>query len=326
MFATGLDMPSGLALSPDGERLFVGEHRSGKIHVFEVSSGALLKTIETGLKSIGGLDFSPSTNTLHFVDSDRNSLYAVMQDIECTHAYESRTSPAFLEAIEEAKQDSSVGPEDFSLVRDYQCSVDPVIPDTAFFEQVHADTGYASNDTDVQNEAGMDESAALLANRTDCEYDSDLNFDVLLLGGYFCHECLPDGMRAECDSGGTCTNVQWDGYICDNEFVVVIDEETNSMILQRSDGEEVDTSSILLNHGITYRFTVESDIEVAFYKDDTFDEPSALADNECGCASMGPLIVTPEPPIDSFYLRSSSGAFVKLYMKQESPHGMRGTR
>merc|ERR1712087_56797 len=157
-----------------------------------------------------------------------------------------------------------------------------------------------------------DESAALLANRTDCEYDSDLNFDALLLGGYFCHVCLPDGMRAECDSGGTCTNVQWDGYICDNDFVVVIDEETNSMILQRSDGEEVDTSSILLNYGITYRFTVESDIEVAFYKDDTFDEPSALADNECGCASMGPLIVTPEPPIDSFYLRSSSGAFVKL--------------
>ena len=40
-------------------------------------------------------------------------------------------------------------------------------------------------------QAGMDEAAALLLNRTDCEYDSELNFDQLLLGGYFCHICLP---------------------------------------------------------------------------------------------------------------------------------------
>jgi hypothetical protein len=35
--------------------------------------------------------------------------------------------------------------------------------------------------------AGIGEAAALLLNRTGCEYDSEPNFDQLLLGGYFCH-------------------------------------------------------------------------------------------------------------------------------------------
>ena len=41
-FATGIDTPSGMALSPNGERLFVAEHGTGKILVFEIASGALL--------------------------------------------------------------------------------------------------------------------------------------------------------------------------------------------------------------------------------------------------------------------------------------------
>merc|ERR1712071_341201 len=111
-----------------------------------------------------------------------------------------------------------MGANIFSLIRDYTCSADPIVPDFSFFDQVHNDTGYASNDTDVQGDAGMDDTAILLANRTDCGYDSELNFDALLLGGYFCHVCLPDNPTAGCGGGGICSNVQWDGYLCDNEF------------------------------------------------------------------------------------------------------------
>merc|ERR1712060_270024 len=64
----------------------------------------------------------------------------------------------------------------------------------------------------------MDEAAALLANRTDCEFTSELNFDALLLGGYYCHTCLPRNNGSSCDAGGVCANLQWQGFSCDNEY------------------------------------------------------------------------------------------------------------
>merc|ERR1711988_136709 len=39
----------------------------------------------------------------------------------------------------------------------------------------------------------------------------------LLLGGYYCHPCLPDPCAP---LGGTCTNVQWKGYVCSNEWYI----------------------------------------------------------------------------------------------------------
>ena len=321
VFASDIQMPSGLALSPDGERLFIAEHQSGKIHVYEISSAVLLKTIETGFTSIGGLDFSPSTGQLHFVDANTNTLNAVVTDLTCgSTTYESRTSETFVLAANMAASDlesAGAGSDAFSLIRDYQCKVDPIIPDAAFFDQVHNDTGYASNDTDVQNMAGMDAEAALLANRTDCEWDSELNFDALLLGGYFCHLCLPD---ASCDFGGTCTNVQWEGYICDNEFYVHVDETTNSITLHRSDGQEIDPSSIMLSFGTTYRFTIKSDIQVSIHETNVVGSDAiSLPGNECGCATQGPLLVTPTPPMtDSVYLHSSTGAVMEIQLHMTS--------
>jgi len=145
------------------------------------------------------------------------------------------------------------------------------------------DTGYASDNPDVQSMmAGMDETAVLLANRTDCGFDSDLNFDALLLGGYFCHQCLPDNNGAMCDVGGTCTNVQWLGYVCDNEFIVLRDD--TGFVIQNTQEEIIEPLDIVLNPQVTYRFTVRGEsltlcVEAA---------GGSAAEN---CASRGPLFV-----------------------------------
>lgn len=145
------------------------------------------------------------------------------------------------------------------------------------------DTGYASDNPDVQSMmAGMDETAALLANRTDCGYDSDLNFDALLLGGYFCHQCLPDNNGAMCDAGGTCTNVQWLGYVCDNEFIVLRDD--TGLIIENTQGEIREPFEIVLDPQVTYRFTVRGESLTLCVE--TADEIAAEK-----CASRGPLFV-----------------------------------
>jgi hypothetical protein len=204
VFAEGIDMPTGMALSNDGERLFVAERGTGAILVFEIESGALLFSIQTEFSTIGGMAVSPASSSnpsvLYFVDEDTNSLNRIEPTAVCNAPVQSRTNPAFSEAASVAE----LNVNGFSLSRDYQCQVDPVVPDSAFFDQVHQvhdGTGYADDNPDVQsNMTGMDASAALLANRTDCGFDSELNFDALLLGGYFCHVCLvSQGLREAVD-------------------------------------------------------------------------------------------------------------------------------
>ena len=78
----------------------------------------------------------------------------------------------------------------FSLVRDYSCTRRRDHPQrNSLRAGASLLTGYASGDPKRPQSlmAGIGEAAALLLNRTDCEYDSELNFDQLLLGGYFCH-------------------------------------------------------------------------------------------------------------------------------------------
>jgi len=289
IFAHGLDTPSGLALSHDGERLFVAEHATGKIVAFEVASGAVLDVTATEFASIGGLAVSALSRYLYFVDRDTNTLNRMTPTGPCPTPYVGRASPAFAQAYEAAAADVGA----FDLAPKRACTVDPVVPDAALFDQVHDDTGYASNDTDVQGAAGMDADAALLANRTDCAPDSELNFDALLLGGFYCHVCLPGtgghDQGATCDPGGTCANVQWRGFTCDNHFVV--DTAGGVVALFAADGSPLDPAEVVLRYGVTYRFTVKTQAKMAAYGGG--GEGLALRGNGCGCAATGPLLITP---------------------------------
>merc|ERR1711884_636858 len=286
---------------------FVAERDTGKILVYEVSTGSFVDSIETGMYSIGGLAFSPTEQMLYFVDEDTNSLYKVKTVEECASngLTRSRLNPNFVEFVKEAKQtnlfrlleqqdeitDVDNEEEDYLslLYKSYQCKVDPIIANSSLFEQVHDATGYASNDTNVQSTTtGMDDSAVLLANRTDCGFDSELNFDQLLLGGYFCHICLPE-RELTCGKGGTCTNVQWNGWTCDNEYylhVVVVDnngpdgeretkvkeyEIERKIVMKTIDDVDVNPSAVRLQHNVEYTFVVvqpdESEICWTYYSD-----------------------------------------------------------
>jgi hypothetical protein len=260
IFADGIDQPSGMALSLDGERLFVAERGTGKILAYEVATGAFLHSIQTRFKTIGGMDFAPESGDLYFVDDETNTLNSIQVFATCAQDYARRLNPEYTAAIDAARATLGLRASDnpFDLIPDI-CTVDPIIPNATFFDQVHLDTGYASDNPDVQSVmAGMDEAAALLANRTDCGYDSELNFDALLLGGYFCHVCLPE-QEQTCDGGGSCRNVQWLGYACDNEFQIVANSEAGlqrSYLLQTMDGTTLDASELVLKPGITYKFSM----------------------------------------------------------------------
>jgi len=260
IFADGIDQPSGMALSLDGERLFVAERGSGKIIAYEVATGAFLYSIQTRFKTIGGMDFAPESGDLYFVDDETNTLNSIQPFATCAQDYARRTNPEYTAAIDAAKAvlGLKASEDPFDLIPD-SCTVDPIVPKATFFDQVHLDTGYASDNPDVQSVmTGMDEAAALLANRTDCGYDSGLNFDGLLLGGYFCHVCLPE-QEQTCHGGGSCRNVQWLGYTCDNEFQIVANSEAGlpgSYLLQAMDGTTLDASELALKPGITYKFSM----------------------------------------------------------------------
>merc|ERR1712194_618522 len=135
---------------------------------------------------------------------------------------------------------------------------------------------------DVQsNMTGMNAAAALLVNRTDCEFDSELNFDALLLGGYFCHRCLPEEYKT-CDMGGACSNVQWSGYTCDNEFFVT-KNATGGLELQSADGTSIEPSAMELKFEVTYRINVLGDISLCVSVRDKVE-----------CAQRGPLLFAVE--------------------------------
>merc|ERR1712087_458269 len=204
------------------------------------------------------------------------------------------------------------------LIRDYSCDVDGTIPNGTLFEQVHTDTGYASDDPDVQGMAGMDEAAALLAGRTDCERDSELNFDALLLGGYYCHVCLPLNHGSSCDAGGTCANIQWQGFTCDNEYYVDFDSgaEGPSLVISSLHFNKAFAKENVmeLKRGVTYRFTVRTGEGRAvsigtlpvFSSEMSLAESSTKSLSQVGGATDGPILLTVDDSTpDCLYMASA---------------------
>ena len=133
-----------------------------------------------------------------------------------------------------------------------------------------------------------------------------------------------------CDTGGVCRNVQWRGYVCDNEFIVRVDPVTGDITLFESDGKDsVDLEDIELKHGVTYRFTILDDVMVSVHASPDVGAPAIpQPGNECGCARNGPLLLTiddetPGPVYlrSKVYLRSNAGgssSAVELSVEQHS--------
>lgn len=342
IFVPDIKQPTGMALSLDGERLFVAERGTGMIHAYEIETGALLYTIPTQFETIGGMAFAPNGGELYFVDDKTNSLNSVKVLSECGVDYAPRTDPKYSSALRSATVALGVA-NPFDLIAE-TCTVNPIVPNATLFDQVHVDTGYASDNPDVQSVmAGMDAAAALLANRTDCEYDSELNFDALLLGGYFCHICLPNQDQT-CGGGGSCINVQWSGYICDNEFKIVPNEDSglpDRYLLQTMNGTDVDVNELVLKAGITYKFYVDTEDEeiclstrisqdVALSRTPEADSDRlskiGLESLTLGCATKGSLVFSPSQSkvtdlLISVNVVGQSNPIVSLRMKRSVTSG-----
>jgi hypothetical protein len=263
------------------------------VSVYDIATGFLVSQVETGQAGMMGMDFAPASGVLHAVNAHTQTLFAIEPDTPCSNA---ATDPY-------AASNYSSPPQDQGDL----CEPDSSIPDIVLFDQVHPDSGYASEDHTVQNDTMMDAAAALLALRTDCEYDSELNFDALLLGGWLCHTCLPDN----CHDGGQCQAIQWAGYTCDNEFH--ISHTDAGWIVEEGDM----TEGISLDYDRTYHFVVSGD--------DTSSAVSIVADSGAlvlaGPVTVGKLIVsvTAGQPVPDAVVDEAGQVLFQLNVPGELP-------
>merc|ERR1711966_471597 len=101
-FVTDIDTPTGLALSPDGEKLFVAERATGLIHAYEVKTASKLFSVATNYRTIGGMAFSPESQILHFVDEETNTLNSITAVSPCSDPAVSTVSSTFETMVQEA--------------------------------------------------------------------------------------------------------------------------------------------------------------------------------------------------------------------------------
>lgn len=58
--------------------------------------------------------------------------------------------------------------------------------------------------------------------------------------------------------GGSCLNVQWEGFTCDNEFFIDFDADKRSLIASSHYFDKTYDGELDLVTGVTYRFTVRT--------------------------------------------------------------------
>jgi outer membrane protein assembly factor BamB len=75
VFASGLQMPSGLAINED--RLFVGDYATGVIYAYDINSGEELGQLDTGSGELTGLEIGPN-GTIWFIDSAFGEILRVL--------------------------------------------------------------------------------------------------------------------------------------------------------------------------------------------------------------------------------------------------------
>lgn len=59
-------------------------------------------------------------------------------------------------------------------------------------------------------------------------------------------------------TGGSCLNVQWEGFTCDNEFFIDFDADKGSLIASSNYFDKTYDGELDLDTGVTYRFTVRT--------------------------------------------------------------------
>merc|ERR1719333_1661190 len=187
-FAAGLDKPSGLAVSR--HHVFVGEHDTGLIKVFDKGTGELRQTFDTGHPGLQGLELSEA-GELWYVHGGGFT--------------EGRVSRA---AVKAACPEAALpaGPAAPPAYPPRQCGPPETTELGLSIEHVNHDCGYG-NVTDMCLGEQYGSSREVCVGQG----PDSFNLDMLLMTGFRCHECLPD----PCMNGGQCRNLWSKGYECE---------------------------------------------------------------------------------------------------------------
>jgi len=207
IFTTELESPSGIALDGRG-RVFVSDYDSGVIVAFD-QTGTKLAEHHVG-KGVSGLEIScPEAGecTLWYVNIDSKEVLKLHVDDPCVASGTLPPVPSITRV--------STGYEAQTCDRG---DADRTRPD--FISRhgegynnrmiVHHAYGKACEGVALGEvpEGTGDAEQALCPDRTDC---SDMNYDLLVMAGFFCHPCLNN----PCANEGVCTNLARVGYTCD---------------------------------------------------------------------------------------------------------------
>uniref|UniRef100_A0A7S0DX39 EGF-like domain-containing protein n=1 Tax=Hanusia phi TaxID=3032 RepID=A0A7S0DX39_9CRYP len=229
VFTTLLKSPSGIALSPQG-RLFISDYDTGRIVVFD-RAGNVLSDLSTGSAGVTGLELQCSSGQdsscrLWFVNAISREVSYVQVDSACVEASLPPPAPAQLQLACTSPEESCWG------TRNETCYAKDLvgIPGSArrvdrgqrpafgehmanYNERMVIFHSYGKNCSSLfartpgleglgvgQNPKNWtDVDAEVCPDRLDCE---NINRDLLVMAGFFCHPCLPN----PCSNGGTCLN------------------------------------------------------------------------------------------------------------------------
>lgn len=121
--------------------------------------------------------------------------------------------------------------------------------------------------------------------------------------------------------GGSCANVQWEGFTCDNEFFIDLDYEKGILVASSHYFNTSFLSELELVAGVTYRFTVRTGaanpVLIATRPDylpvltvaSRSIEPS-------GAVSKGPILLKSDSATPSvLYLTSPGASAIKLTIR-----------
>ena len=193
-FATGIDKPSGLALS--GNVLYVGEHGTGKIIALHRTTGEKLGEYATGAKKLFGLSVNPTSGRLWYVDGAVNdAVFYLEPSAECAEPVPDGAAIAWPASTVSESGTNWCGIS--TSVATLGLAVKHIQHEDGYLNMTPLGPGYGVTDECMKCGPGCDN-------------------DMLLMSGFLCHKCIPDNCRGGIypTSAGTCENIIGEGYRC----------------------------------------------------------------------------------------------------------------
>jgi len=223
VFSTELSAPAGIALTPDG-RVLVADHDTGHIVAFD-KAGKVLDRLATGNRGLTALELkceagaaSDAGCKLWFTNTVENTVSYVSVEAECSGSGQALPAsvPALVQACTQSSEPCTVdrakttSPATNFMRPDFEGHNGPTWQERMVVwhsygkdcsklgggvpTMVRGDNYRVGNNPD----GWTDEDAVQCEDRLDCK---DMNLDLLVMAGYFCHPCLPN----PCMNNAPCT-------------------------------------------------------------------------------------------------------------------------